>query len=249
MVRTTARKPRLGIGVPRRRRPSRGVPWLRIDPATAGYPWEGAGLHHANFPTPGLFWDADEPTQWLEDPHFDEVVRAALGSALLMAGADPGLATSRTSQSRRLRQQMRRLVITAPFNDRLYGCTNANYCGGTDPSKPGAAERTHEDLHVLGPNGRGIHWGSGHAHNRERIAEGTTLARAISQDGEALLVDVKGARPLLWLPAISLPALRADAPVATVEGMRWSDKSSTLEVPPRVRELEILDDVRMGEKP
>lgn len=249
MGKTTARKLRLGIGVPRRRRPSRGVPWLRIDPASPGYPWEGAALHPANFPTPGLFWDGDEQTQWLANPHFDEVVRAALGSALLMAGADPELATSRTSQSRRLRQQMRRLVITAPHNDRLYGCTNANYCGGTDPSKSGAQGRTHEDLHVLGPEGRGIHWGSCHGHNRERIAEGTPLARAITGDGEALLADVVGARPLLWIPAISLAALRADRISITVEKMTWSDGSSTREVPPRVRELEILEEVRMGEKP
>lgn len=246
MAAPAARRPRLGIGVPRRRRPRVGVPWVRVDPAEPGYPWEGAALHPANFPTPGLFWDGDEDTQWLKNPHFDEVVRAALGSALIMAGIDPELSMLRTSQARRLRQQMRRLVITAPFNDVVYGCTNANYCGGSDPSLPGAEDRTHQDLHVLGPEGRGINWLARHVHNRERIAEGLPVARATTQDGEALLTDARGARPLLWIPAIDIDALRRARPVATVEGMRWSDKSSTLEVPPRVRALGILEDVRKG---
>ena len=246
MVGPTSRRPRLGIGVPRRRPPRTGVPWLRVDPAEPGYPWEGAALHPANFPTPGLFWDGNEETPWLENPHFDEVIRAALGSALLMAGLDPALATSRTSDSRRLRQQMRRLMITAPFNDQAYGCTNANYCGGTDPSKPGAGDKTHEDLHVMGPDGRGLNFLPRHAPNRDRIAQGLAVARATNEEGEALLGDALGRRPLLWVPPISIEALRRRRPVATVEGMAWSDGSSTLEVPPRVRALGILEDVRRG---
>ena len=246
MGKTAARRPRLGLGVPRRRRPSSGVPWLRIDPAMPGYPWEGAGLHPSNFPTPGLFWDADERTEWMAEPHFDEVVRAALGSALIMAGADPALATSRTSQSRRLRQQMRRIVITAPFNDRLYGCTNANYCGGSDPSMEGSQGRTHEDMHVLGPKGRGLHWGKIHVNNRERIASGTAPARAITEDGEPLLLDVIGSRPLIWIPPINLETLR-DVHVATVDGVSWSDDTSPIYVPPRVKELGLLEDVRTGD--
>lgn len=247
MVGPTSRRPRLGIGVPRRRSPRTRVPWLRVDPAEPGYPWEAAALHPANFPTPSLFWDGDEDTQWLENPHFDEVVRAALGSALLMAGVDPGLATSRTSHSRRLRQQMRGLMITAPLNDQVYGCTNANYCGGTDPSKPGSEDRTHEDLHVMGPDGRGLNFLPRHAPNRDRIARGLSVARAINEDGESLLSNAKGRRPLLWVPAINIEALRGTRPVATVEGMKWSDGTSTLEVPPRVRALGILEDVRKGE--
>ena len=246
MSQRTARKPRLGLGVPRRRGSSAGVPWLRIDPAMAGYPWETAGLHPANFPTPGLFWDANETTQWLEDPHFDEVVRAALGSALIMAGVDPDVATSRTSQARRLRQQMRRIIIEAPHNDRLYGCTNANYCGGSDPSSPGAEGRTHEDLHVLGSTGRGLHWGPVHAHNRERIAHGRPVARVIDEQGEPLLEEMAAVRPLIWIPAISLEALRGETPRATTRGMAWSDNASTAQVPPPVRRLGIVD-VREGE--
>lgn len=247
MERRATRRPRLGIGVPRRRKTRRGVPWLRIDPATPGYPWEVAGLHPANFPTPGLFWDGNETTAWLEDPHFDEVVRAALGSALLMAGGDPELSTSRTSQARRLRQQMRRLIIEATFNDVLYGCTNANYCGGTDPSLPGADGKTHEDLHVLGPNGRGLNWLSRHAHNRERIAQGLSPARATTDEGEPLIDDLRSAKPLLWITPISLKALRGDEPVVTTQGMRWSDGRSMLEAPPPVRALGLLKDVREGE--
>lgn len=243
MVKTAARKPRLGIGVPRRRRPSGGVPWLRIDPAMPGYPWETAGLHHANFPTPGLFWDANEPTQWLADPHFDEVVRAALGSALLMAGMDPDLATSRTSQSRRLRQQIRQLVLNAPFNDVLYGCTNANSCGGNDPSMPGSSG-PNPDLHVMGAKKRGINWLARHADNRQRIATGTSPLRTTTLEGETS--ELSGRRPLLWIPAVSLPALRDRITIA-VDGMTWSDKTPTLEVPPQVRKLGLLDDVRKGE--
>lgn len=244
MVGPAARRPRLGIGVPRRRRPRVGLPWIRVDPAEAGYPWEAAVLHPANFPTPSMFWDGDEDTRWLEDPHFDEVVRAALGSALLMAGADPEQATSRTSQARRLRQQMRRILIVAPFNDVLYGCTNANYCGGTDPSMPGSEDKEHEDLHVLGPKGRGINWLARHVRIRDRIAQGLSLARGTTQAGEPLLGKTPGARPLLWVPAVSLEALRGSRPRITVDGMRWSDGSSTLEVPPRIRALGISEDAR-----
>lgn len=243
---TTARRPRLGLGIPRRLGPRRGVPWLRIDPAMAGYPWEAAGLHPANFPTPGLFWDADEPTQWLEAPHFDEVVRAALGSALLMADGDPELSMSRTSQARRLRQQLRHLIIEAPHNDVLYGCTNANYCGGADPQLPGADGKGRQDLHVLGPSGRGINWLARHAHDRERIAQGLAPARATNRDGDPLLEDVHGARPLIWIPALNLAALADKNPRVTTQDMQWSDGSSTLEVPPPVRALGRLKDVREG---
>ncbi|MDP3910851.1 MAG: hypothetical protein Q8Q14_10725 [Gemmatimonadales bacterium] len=222
------------------------MPWLRIDPAMAGYPWEAAGLHPANFPTPGLFWDANEPTQWLENPHFDEVVRATLGSALLMAGADPELSMSRTSQARRLRQQIRRLISEAPHNDVLYGCNNANYCGGADPTRPGADGKGHRDLHVMGPQGRGINWMPRHLHNRERIAKGLAPARATTPDGEPLLEEAAGRRPLIWIPALNLEALAGADPRATTRGMRWSDDSSTLEVPPPVRALGRLQDVREG---
>lgn len=244
MAGPAARRPRLGLGVPRRRRARAGVPWIRVDPAEAGYPWETAALHPANFPTPSMFWDGAEDTRWLENPHFDEVVRGALGSALLMANADPELATSRTSQARRLRQQMRRLLIVAPFNDVLYGCTNANYCGGTDPSMPGSEDRDHEDLHVLGPKGRGLNWLPRHAHNRERIAQGLPVARATTEDGEPLSQDTPGAPPILWVPPVNLEELRGPRPRVTVEGMRWSDESSMIEVPPCVRALGMLEDVR-----
>jgi hypothetical protein len=205
----------------------------------SGYPWNIAGLHPLNFPTPSLFWDANEETRWLANPHFDEVVRAALGSALIMAGADPELATSRTSAARRLRQQMRHLITEAPHNDILYGCTNANYCGGIDPSRPGAQGK-HEDLHVMGPRGRGINWLARHAPNRDRISQGLAVTRATSQDGEPR-GELANARVLLWIPALSLDALASADPRVTTQGMQWSDGSSTLEVPPSVAALGRLE--------
>jgi hypothetical protein len=140
---------------------------------------------------------------------------------------------------------MRNLVIEAPHNDVLYGCTNANYCGGVDPALPGAAS-SRKDLHVMGPRGRGINFLPRHVNNRDRIAQGLAPARATTQAGEPLLEDAATARPLLWIPAVNLDTLADRNPRVTVQGIHWKDGACTLEVPPLVRQLGRLEDLKEG---
>lgn len=214
----------------------RGVRWAFVDPSTPGYPWERAALHPQNFPTPGLFFDANTESSWFDlTTGFDGIVRGALGSALAMSELDADLATSKQSHARRLRQQMRAQILCA-WNLRAYGCTNENYCGGSHPEKPGIGGSSHVVDHMMNESGVGLNLEPVHANNRQLLAEGKPATRTITLEGESLTELSGSHRPLLWIPAVNLDKLR-ESGVITVEGMRWSDGSSMVHPPPVVQRL------------
>lgn len=221
----------------RDRLPGTGRRFTEIDPGTDGYPWTCLALNPINFPTPGMFWDWNGPF-WTDGvPSIDDVVRGYLGSALIMAGEDPELASSRSSRARRLRQQARALVLSSPWNLALYGCQNANYCGGCDPEMPSASERPcNSDLHVIGDQGYGIHAFPYHDDVRRAIELGRPPTRMIDMMGQRLPGIVGRRMPLLYLPPVDLEALRGSAPEARCTH-RWEDGSSCLLPPPPVQRL------------
>ncbi len=219
---------------------------LRLDPASEGYPWDIATLHPHNFPTPGMFLDLSEDGWFKVGSGFDGLVRSTLGSALAMAGSDPDIASSRTSQGRRLRQEMRR-VFFSRWHLSLYGCSNENYCGGVHPLKPGGEGRRAVVDHVMGPSGRGINWLPRHANNRELLAQGRAPRRTTDLQGEPLLGAPSFSLPLLWIPAVDLDQLATEDPCVVL--LRWQDGVSTSEPPKAVRRLGVQDPIALPGMP
>lgn len=206
--------------------------WVRVPPEAPGYPWEVNALHPTNFPTPGLWFDADEASPWFDvDDKTDGLVRAALLSALAMAELDPDYAHSRQSGARRLRQQMRAHLL-CDYNLEAYGASNENICGGNHPGKPhargGGLVR-----HVMADTGLGVNWEPRHADNRMLIASERPPQRVTSRAGDPSPGATGSARPLLWLPPVDLAALRREGRI-TAGALRWSDGSSVLRPPPPV---------------
>lgn len=223
-----------------------GIRWRTQDPGDPSYPWPDPVLHPHSFPCPGMFLDLGEQGLFQVESGFDGLVRSALASALAMADMDTDLAISRTSQGRRLRQQMRACFFSK-WNLGLYGCTNENYCGGVHPLKPGGGGRKAIVDHVMGPRGRGINLLARHAPNRELLAQGKPAKRAIDPRGEPLLGAPGFSMPLLYIPAIDLEQLAAEEPEVVL--LRWEDGVSTAEPPPRIRELGVQDPLALPGMP
>ena len=233
-----------------RRRRAQGlgdpVRWTRVDPDTPGYPWEVGALHPHNFPTPGMFVDLDEPGLFQVESGFDGLVRAALGSAMVMANVDPEVASSRTSQGRQLRQQFRGLLFSR-WHMALYGCSNENYCGGVHPDKPGAQGKRAIVSHVMSARGSGINLLPRHGPNKHLLAHGRAPRRTTDLAGEPLLGAPGTCRPLLWVPAVDLARLASSSP--DVVALRWRDGTSTVEPPPVVRRFGAIDPIALPGMP
>lgn len=247
-ARSTFSKARPSTAVSRRGVAGKRVQWTEIDPSSAGYPWEQAALHPNNFPTPGLFYDAADRSSWFDiGAGPDGLVRAALGSALAMADLDPDIATSRQSHARRLRQQMRGLVLN-DWNLELYGCSNENYCGGAHPAKAGGQGRRAVVDHVMGPKGLGLNWMPRHDDNRERLSQGRPARRTTAMNGDHILGVQGRKRPLVWIPPVDLERLQREGVVSS-EGIYWADGSSVVRPPPSVARLGIQNPVALPGMP
>lgn len=221
------------------------VRWVHLDPGSNGYPWELPSLHPHNFPTPGMFLDLDEPGLFQIETGFDGLVRSTLGSALAMADMDTEIAMSRTSQGRKLRQQLRK-VFFSKWHMALYGCTNENHCGGVHPFKPGGEGRRAIVDHVM-ENGRGISLMPRHAGNRVLLARGRPARRTIDTQGEGLLGAPGYSRPLLWVAAVDLDKLASSEPEVVL--LEWPDGTSTAEPPRGVRLLGVQDPLALPGMP
>lgn len=220
--------------------------WLRLDPSSKGYPWDVPALPPNGFPTPGQFLDLEERESFDPDLGFDTLVRWTLVTALAMAQMDPAIAESRTSQGRRLRQEMRATFFSR-WNLGLYGCTNENYCGGVHPGKPGGEGRRAVVDHMMGPTGKGICWLPRHALNRELLAQGRAARRTIDMRGEPLLGAPGRARPLLWIAAVDLDLLATGD--LSVVPLRWADGVEATEPPEVVRSIGIQDPIALPGMP
>ena len=207
--------------------------WTTIDPDSDGYPWDAPILNPANFPTPGMFIDLHHwPFGPIPTP--DVLIRSALASALMLCGLDPSYAESNASKARHLRQDLRNLQLEGRWNDELYGCTNENYCGGNHPDKP-ASHSEHVVDHMMGSHGRGINLGRRHADNLQRIGGSRSPQRTTNLDGDCLPGTDCRWRPVLWIVALDLKALRG----GVVRALHWDDGTPTTEPPSAVRSLGI----------
>jgi hypothetical protein len=206
-----------------------------ITPDTPGYPWTFPTLHKASFPTPGMFFDLSNRRGWFQHwEGFDAFVKAALGSALIMADADPELADANTSIARRLRQVMRTAIVGSDFNAELYACDNENYCGGANPNKPGGTPDVVAVDHMMDRYGLGISWMPRHANNLLRIESGNAPERTTTIHGEVLPGTRARWYPLIWIPAVDLDLLAKEKVLYLLE---WPDGTSTHEPPPCVQKL------------
>jgi hypothetical protein len=228
--------------------PPAGEPlqWVLRTANDPGYPWEEPVLHLENYPTPSMWVDLNNKAGAFKPSRgFDALVRAALGSALAMAGNDPTIANAegkdpRADLGRRLRRQMRELIIARGYvNDLTYGQTNLNLAGGNDPSMPhGDPNKPISATYVLNDEGRGLNWHPRHADNLERIQNGEPLKRTTALDGSKLPSPDSGSRQMIvYIPAVDLEALGPNVAVPTVKPMTWSDGSSTLDPPPSIQAL------------
>jgi hypothetical protein len=149
-------------------------------------------LHVANYPTPGMFFDANNPQGRFRFTDVDSFIRAALGSALRMAGLPGDLATSRAGEP--LRKALSDAIVCGKYNDGLFGTTAVGFLGGR---------------RWVGPHGRGINWEPHHADVRRVIASGKTPYRTTTLDGSRMPSYIESNhRPLVFIPELDLRALR-----------------------------------------
>lgn len=189
------------------------------------YPWVTPTVHQQNYPTPGMFFDANNPNGAFVFTDFESLITAALGSALSMAGGRVSLATDHSGAGDRLRQQLRDLIQCSRWNDSIYGTSNMGFVGGGD---------------LLGPQGRGINWQPHHSDVFGTLSQNQAPVRTTAVDGRRLQQHMGANRlPLVWIPAVNLDRLAGPNPEVTVEGMQWTDGSSTIEPPPTVSDLSI----------
>ncbi len=237
------------LAVEPRRRGKRGT-FRTVEPGDSGYPWNDPCLNPINFPTPGCFWDWGAGS-WMQDvPTIDDVVRAYLGSALIMADMDPELAEHKSSQARHLRQQARAELLNSAWNLGMFACENANFCGGADPKRRGAAPgRTIIDRHMMNDRGLGLHCYPYHDDVIRAVEDGRPPVRSIDMDGERLpgILNIK--MPTLWLPPNNRDLLASGQPRFSSRGMTWSDGSPCSLPPPSVTKLGIRNPYALPNSP
>lgn len=238
--------------------PPANTEWALGTSKDPGYPWDRPMLHVENWPTPGMWVDLnDTGGSWKPSNGFDSLVRAALGSALAMAGNDAAIAEAEGQDAnamlgRRLRREMRNAIIhPGGINDLLYGQTNANYAGGVDPGKPCTGEGSQSAPCVDGirdPNsprivymmngmGRGLNWLPVHADILNQIGNGVTLERGTSIDGKRLAAVAGNHQMVVYIPAVDLVALGPNEPEPAIRFLTWPGGATTLQPPPVIQAL------------
>lgn len=191
-------------------------------PDLARYPWDEAVLEEHGFPTPSTFT--------LVNPGDTDYsyIRNLTGRILAMAGVDTAPAFDNSKLGRRLRSEVRNLLICA--NDRLYTSTSCALAGGKGPTAddPGTC-------YMMGPNKRGLVWLPWHADNLGRIGRGQKQKRNVSQSGSTL--GSGSSHMLLWNPAVNLELVRGANPEITTRGVSWKDGRNTIDYPSPVWKL------------
>lgn len=219
--------------------PTGSLEWVVHKASDPGYPWEEPTLHTENYPTPGMFLDVNNSDAWKPGKGLDSMVRAALGSALAMAGGDVTLAQegNKSNRSKQLKAGLRNaIIIPDGWNDHLYGQTNANYAGGNDPDAPGGDKNKAKVTYMMNSQGRGLNWLPRHADNIARIPAHMAPKRTTSLAGNKLGGANSGNQHMLiWIPGLDLQALRAAVPA--IAFLKWSDGTSTLHPPPQIQAL------------
>ena len=208
---------------------TRPVEWKAVrggrSPDLRDYPWNDAVIDIDGVPTPGTFHLCSDT----DTDH--EVFQRLLQRALEMAGMDTAMATDPTSKvARRLRAELRAETLRSPWNDKRLTSSSATLAGGRDPKTNGAEDAG--IVHVIGPYGRGLVWAARHQDDMDRLQRGLPAKRGVDLDGRK--IGSGASQMLIWFPAINLERLRGSAPVATTQGMGWSDTGKNTIHPPTV---------------
>lgn len=213
--------------------PSSGVVWSMVSlvsgsPDLARYPFERPVIGRRAIPSTFVQIEEGDDGQ--------AFFRDATANALELAGMPVEIAYDPNSKiGKRLRREMRDVILAAPFNDLRVTSCRAGLAGGRDPGTNGADDPGL--LHPLGPQGRGLVWVSCHFDDAARLAVGLPAKRGIDLDGRVI---GSGRSPMLvYVPAVSLAELRGATPRITCDGMAWSNGKSTLSCPPDVERLGI----------
>ncbi len=225
--------------------PTGSLSWVYRTSSDPGYPWEEPVLHVENWPTPGMFVDVgNQSGAWDPSQGYDSLVRAVLGSALVMAGNDPSIATAQgqdpnSSLAQSLRKQVRQAIMhVGGFNDLTYGQTNLNYAGGNDPGKPGGnPNKPKSAAYVMNSAGRGLNWLPRHADQVNEVQAGYPPLRTTTIDGEKLPGVIAHRHMLVWIPAFDVDALGPDQSSPSIKFLHWSDGTSTIDPPPQIQAL------------
>lgn len=218
--------------------PTESLDWVIRGATDPGYPWEEPVLQTNNWPSPGMFLNVGLDGSWDPAQGYDSMIKAYLGTLLVMAGMDAGIAEQQGGLGQSLRKQLRESVTAVGgFNDLLYGQTNENYAGGNNPNKPGANNPNGGIVnYMMNAQGRGLNWLPRHKDVISPVASGVALNRATRVDGGKLGGSNAGNQQMvLWLPA----PLLSSVPSGILKYGKWSDGSSTLDPPPQIRALGI----------
>jgi hypothetical protein len=212
--------------------------WKVVDPDAPGYPWSAPALHPVNFPTPGMFVDLDKrvPYVELQDNELDGIVRAALLSAAIFTKMSEDHVLAKTSASRRLRKAYREALVGGRWHRVLYGVTNPNWCGGSDPAQPGAQHDGKAD-HAL-VDRVGLCLEPRHACNRDRLAQGQRALRTVLPGGTPTPGATGRCKPLLYMPAMDLAAFREGK---LVPATTWPNGQTSFEPPPAIFDRGVQD--------
>lgn len=213
--------------------PRSGLRWRTVSAAPgstdlANYPWNAAVLREEGVPTPGTFV--------LVSPNYDPgtFFKDATAAALALAGVDPDPAYDNNSKvGKRLRREMRDLIVTAPFNDARLTSRSATLAGGRDPGTN--SPRNPGVTHMMGPHGRGFVWSASHYDDMARLAAGLPAKRGVDGDGQ--VIGSGRSAMLVYVPAVNLGELRGASPRVTTDGMEWPNGKNTVHVPGPVDEL------------
>jgi len=210
--------PRVSNPRDRRIRRAQRHQWSLRRSDDGAYPWLRPTLHVANYPTPGMFFDASNPAGRFVFDSPNAFYSAALGSVLSMAGLDPTLAMTRAGEQ--LRKDIADWMSCGTYNDGLFGTTTVELVGGRQ---------------WIGPHGRGINWSPRHGPVRQYIANAKAPYRTTKLDGSRLPNYIEANhRPLAWVPAFDLDVLRNQHQLVP---LRWANNRSAIDPPPIVQKL------------
>jgi len=194
----------------------------RYCPTTEGADFEGlVGAWESPLPRCGFHYQAQRfgHSSWTEHETLGHIAREALAAELEIAGYPPEAVDEVDRNGVRFRIK-RMASLIEETNDRIYGSSVREL--GTERN-PGVGHWS--------PTGRGVSFNPVHANNRDRLATGRSVRRAVVVGGRA---DGKNARhdgtgghlPYLWITVLDRGRLAASPNDIVADRGAWPDGSS-----------------------
>ena len=188
------------------------------------YPWSEPSIDIDGVPAPSTFY---KPTSRISDA---ELLRQCVLRALEMAGADYELGLGDNKIGKRLRREMRSLILASWWNRLRVTSRNANFAGGNDPDRTGGDPRAPKADHMMDADGFGLVLAPVHKDDLTRLAHGLPASRNVDLEGNK--IGAGNEFPCLWIPAIDLQRLYGPNPTVTTEGLVWREGGRNRARPP-----------------